>query len=99
MPIMLGSDNCWLNGKNHKELALLQECPYDPRGYFIIKGTEKVMLIQEQMTRNRILIEPDSKTHTIIASCASVTLETKTRLVVFVPKYNFWLFYRGFWQT
>ena len=45
MPIMLGSSNCWLSGKNHEELARIKECPYDPRGYFIIKGSEKVVLI------------------------------------------------------
>lgn len=47
MPIMLGSSNCWLSGKTHEELARIKECPYDPRGYFIIKGSEKVVLIQE----------------------------------------------------
>ena len=47
MPIMLGSSNCWLTGKNHEWLAKKKECPYDPRGYFIIKGSEKCVLIQE----------------------------------------------------
>jgi DNA-directed RNA polymerase beta subunit len=27
--------------------------------YFIVKGTEKVILIQEQLSKNRILIEMD----------------------------------------
>ena len=45
MPMMLGSSNCWLAGKTHEELARIKECPYDPRGYFIIKGVEKVLLI------------------------------------------------------
>tara|TARA_B110000285_G_C14659993_1_gene395665 strand:+ start:268 stop:456 length:189 start_codon:yes stop_codon:yes gene_type:complete len=45
MPIMLGSSNCWLSGKSHEELAKIKECPYDPKGYFIIKGSEKVVLI------------------------------------------------------
>jgi hypothetical protein len=31
----------------------LQECPHDPGGYFVVRGTEKVILIQEQMSRNR----------------------------------------------
>lgn len=30
----------------HQELAsVAKECPYDPRGYFIVKGVEKVILI------------------------------------------------------
>lgn len=56
MPIMLGSSHCWLNGKSPSELAMLKECIYDPRGYFIIKGSEKVLLIQEQMIENRIIV-------------------------------------------
>ena len=45
MPIMLGSSSCWLDGMSHEELARKKECPYDPRGYFIVKGVEKVILI------------------------------------------------------
>jgi DNA-directed RNA polymerase beta subunit len=30
---------------SHEQLAKAKECPYDPRGYFIIQGVEKVILI------------------------------------------------------
>ena len=60
----------------------MKECLYDPRGYFIIKGTEKVALIQEQMAKNRMIIEKDSKTKQILASVACDTLDTKSRLEV-----------------
>ena len=39
----------------------LQECPYDPGGYFIVKGVEKAILIQEQLSKNRIIVELDAK--------------------------------------
>ena len=39
---MLRCSNCVLQGKSDAELAQLKECPYDPGGYFIIRGTEKV---------------------------------------------------------
>ena len=45
MPMMLGASNCWLANMNHEQLARIKECPYDPRGYFIVKGVEKVILI------------------------------------------------------
>jgi DNA-directed RNA polymerase III subunit RPC2 len=45
IPIMLGCSKCVLVGKTHEELAAMKECPYDPRGYFIVKGYEKVILI------------------------------------------------------
>jgi DNA-directed RNA polymerase III subunit RPC2 len=84
MPIMLGSNHCYLRNMNLQELAEIKECPYDPRGYFIIKGNEKVVLMQEQMSRNRILIEKDQKLSCIVANCASVTLETKSRITVLI---------------
>uniref|UniRef100_A0A0D9Z8N6 DNA-directed RNA polymerase n=1 Tax=Oryza glumipatula TaxID=40148 RepID=A0A0D9Z8N6_9ORYZ len=61
LPIMLRSHACVLNGKDEAELARYGECPLDPGGYFIVKGTEKVILIQEQLSKNRIIIDTDSK--------------------------------------
>jgi DNA-directed RNA polymerase III subunit RPC2 len=53
MPIMLRSNKCHLAGKSHAELARMTECPLDPGGYFVVKGTEKVILVQEQLSKNR----------------------------------------------
>ena len=38
IPIMLRSRKCWLRGKGDRELEDAKECPYDPGGYFIVKG-------------------------------------------------------------
>ncbi|XP_012274879.1 DNA-directed RNA polymerase III subunit RPC2 isoform X2 [Orussus abietinus] len=78
MPIMLRSSNCVLTGKSHFELAKMNECPHDPGGYFVVNGQEKVILIQEQLLRNRVILEDDSK-GCIIASCNSSTHERKTK--------------------
>lgn len=78
MPIMLRSSNCVLHKKSEAELAKMNECPHDPGGYFIINGQEKVILIQEQMVRNRIILEEDSR-DCIVASCNSFTHEKKTK--------------------
>jgi DNA-directed RNA polymerase III subunit RPC2 len=51
------SSRCVLNARNHADLAKLNECPYDPGGYFIVKGAEKVLLMQEQLAHNRVLLE------------------------------------------
>nr|CAB3473384.1 unnamed protein product [Digitaria exilis] len=61
MPIMLRSYPCILHAKDEAELAKLGECPLDPGSYFIVKGTEKVILIQEQLSKNRIIIDTDNK--------------------------------------
>lgn len=46
-------DRCSLWKQDEKTLAQKQECPLDPGGYFIVKGTEKVILVQEQLSKNR----------------------------------------------
>lgn len=61
LPIMLKSNRCVLTGSSEERLAEMRECPLDPGGYFIVKGTEKVILVQEQMSKNRIIVEVDSK--------------------------------------
>ena len=56
IPIMLRSDKCVLHGKSPLELAALKECEYDPGGYFVVKGTEKVILMHEQLSKVRKII-------------------------------------------
>ena len=75
MPIMLRSEKCMLRNKSERELAKMKECPYDPGGYFIVKGVEKVILIQEQLSKNRVILEEDSKGDV----CASITSSTHER--------------------
>jgi len=43
-------------------------------GYFITKGVERVMLIQEQLSKNRVILEEDAK-----GVCASITSSTHER--------------------
>ena len=53
LPIMLRSARCHLSGKSEAEMARMHECPLDPGGYFVVRGTEKVILVQEQLSKNR----------------------------------------------
>ncbi|KAG2093034.1 hypothetical protein BD769DRAFT_1520741 [Suillus cothurnatus] len=81
LPIMLRSNKCVLTGRNEAQLARMTECPLDPGGYFVVKGTEKVILVQEQLSKNRIIVETDSVKGVVQASCTSSThggLKSKT---------------------
>ena len=71
IPVMLRSDLCHLKGKNEKELARMGECPMDPGGYFVVKGTEKVILVQEQLSKNRIIVMTDPKKDVVTAEVTS----------------------------
>ncbi|WIA33788.1 hypothetical protein OEZ86_006901 [Tetradesmus obliquus] len=78
MPLMLRCDRCLLHNKSEPELYKLGECPLDPGGYFIVRGTEKVILIQEQLSKNRIIIDTDQHGE-VVASVTSSTHERKSK--------------------
>ena len=82
MPIMLRSNKCILNGASEDVMAKLNECPLDPGGYFIVNGTEKVILVQEQLSKNRIIVEADEKKNIVQASVTSSTHERKSKTYV-----------------
>ncbi|CAF2237425.1 unnamed protein product [Brassica napus] len=56
VPIMLRSTYCTLNGNSEKDLTELGECPFDQGGYFIINGSEKVLIAQEKMSTNHVYV-------------------------------------------
>ncbi len=57
LPIMLKSAFCRLAAMTPEELVEAGEDPRDPGGYFIINGSERVLVTQEDLAPNRILIE------------------------------------------
>ncbi len=96
MPIMLRSSNCVLSGnKTHSQLAQLGECPLDPGGYFIIRGVEKVILIQEQLSKNRIIIDLDSS-DSVGASVTSSTHERKSKTNIILKHGKIYLKHNSF---
>lgn len=82
LPIMLRSANCVLSGKSESEMAALGECPLDPGGYFICKGVERVVLTQEQLSKNRIIIDKDK--NTLCATVTSSTHERKSQTTIII---------------
>jgi DNA-directed RNA polymerase III subunit RPC2 len=89
MPMMLRSAKCVLSGKSEAELSVLNECAIDPGGYFIVRGQEKVILVQEQLSKNRVIVE--SFKGIIQASVTSHTANVKTKTYVLEKKGLLWL--------
>ncbi|OTB02756.1 hypothetical protein M426DRAFT_61544 [Hypoxylon sp. CI-4A] len=56
LPIMIKSKACHLSGESEDDLFLLNECPYDQGGYFIINGSEKVLIAQERSAANIVQV-------------------------------------------
>lgn len=57
LPIMLKSKFCHLSELNRDELIKKGEDPEDPGGYFIVNGSEKVLIDMEDLASNRMLVE------------------------------------------
>jgi DNA-directed RNA polymerase II subunit RPB2 len=56
LPIMLHSKLCPLRNQPRNILMEMGECPYDQGGYFIIDGSEKVVVAQERPAYNTLYI-------------------------------------------
>nr|VZI45905.1 unnamed protein product [Spirometra erinaceieuropaei] len=95
MPLMLKSSACVLHGKSPSELMKLKECPHDPGGYFIINGSEKVILMQEQMSKNRILVEGDTSKG-MVCSVTSSSAQTKSKTNILLKDGRFFLQHNSF---
>ena len=61
MPIMIGSDACNIVDFDDDELIQIGEDPADPGGYFIVNGSERVLMTSEDLAPNKILAEYDTK--------------------------------------
>eukprot|EP00667_Euglena_gracilis_P000465 EG_transcript_464 len=56
IPIMLKSNYCHLLDMLPDELPEVGECPHDQGGYFVINGSEKVLIAQEKMSPNHVYV-------------------------------------------
>ncbi|MFT4304807.1 MAG: DNA-directed RNA polymerase subunit B'' [Candidatus Woesearchaeota archaeon] len=60
LPIMLKSKNCHLSKLSKEELVEKGEDPDDPGGYFIVNGTEKVLVNIEDLAANKMLVNKET---------------------------------------
>ncbi|PWN45672.1 beta and beta-prime subunits of DNA dependent RNA-polymerase [Ceraceosorus guamensis] len=56
VPIMLKSKYCWLRNVDETQSYHMKECPLDSGGYFVINGSEKVLIAQERMAANHVYV-------------------------------------------
>ncbi|WP_442920353.1 DNA-directed RNA polymerase subunit B'' [Methanococcoides sp.] len=57
LPVMIKSEICNLVGISDAEMIQHGEDPLDPGGYFIVNGTERVVMTLEDLAPNKILTE------------------------------------------
>lgn len=60
LPIMVKSKLCYLSSMSKDELIANKEDPNDPGGYFIVNGTERVLVSIEDLVSNRLIVTKES---------------------------------------
>nr|AJQ24545.1 RNA polymerase II subunit 2 [Periglandula ipomoeae] len=82
LPIMVKSKICHLSRETDESLFMVNECPYDQGGYFVINGSEKVLIAQERSAANIVQVfkkaQPSPYTYTAEIRSA---LEKGSRLI------------------
>jgi len=61
LPVMLKSKLCFLSQLAIEELIECGEDPNDPGGYFIINGSERVIVAMEDLAPNHVLVDVDTR--------------------------------------
>jgi DNA-directed RNA polymerase beta subunit len=84
LPIMLKSKACLLSGLSEEGLIRAGEDPEDRGGYFIINGTERSLIIVEDLAPNRIVTSRETVAgkEVIIAKVFSVRQGFRSRVTV-----------------
>lgn len=84
LPIMVKSKRCSLYGATEEELTTLGEDPKDPGGYFIINGSERVVVAMEDLAPNKIMVDVEGTeiNTTYKAKVFSTTVGFRARIEV-----------------
>ncbi|KAH9330038.1 hypothetical protein KI387_002146, partial [Taxus chinensis] len=82
IPIMVKSSLCHLSSLTCKELLKEGVCSFDVGGYFIIKGTEKVFIAQEERCTSRIWVSNVPNWMAIYTPCTSGFVRNKNKVIV-----------------
>lgn len=81
LPIMLKSRACTLRNRSEHELYAYQECPFDQGGYFIINGSEKVLISQERSAANIVQVFKKKGSPTPFVAEIRSAVEKGSRLI------------------
>ncbi|HMH09062.1 MAG TPA: DNA-directed RNA polymerase subunit B'', partial [Candidatus Nitrosopolaris rasttigaisensis] len=66
MPVMVKSNACILHNLPDTKLVELGEDPRDPGGYFVINGSERVVVGLEDLSYNKIIVDSEETTGALL---------------------------------
>lgn len=91
VPIMLRSLFCVLSDKDDADLSDLGECIYDQGGYFVVNGSEKVIIAQERLSNNHVYAfqkKQPSKFSWVVETRSQVEKSTRPVSTLYIQMYQ-----------
>ena len=91
VPVMLKSRCCLIHGLKDIDLAKVGECVFDQGGYFVINGSEKVIIAQERMSNNHVYVfkkQQPSKFEWVCETRSHVTKGKRPTSTMFMQMYG-----------
>jgi len=82
LPVMLKSRLCHLDNMTREELIETNEDPDDPGGYFIINGSERVLVSIEDLAPNRIMVSKEKDGQIITSKVFSTRYGFRARCAI-----------------
>jgi len=82
LPVMLKSKLCHLDNMTEEELIEAGEDPYDPGGYFVINGSERVLVSIEDLAPNRIMVSNEKDGAVVTSKVFSTRFGFRARCVL-----------------
>jgi DNA-directed RNA polymerase II subunit RPB2 len=79
IPVMLHSRYCLLNGKPKEFLRQAGECPHDQGGYFVVGGSEKVLVSRQEQAFNTFYISKKDRDPLLMTFASISSLNPETR--------------------
>ncbi len=80
IPIMAKSKYCVLT--TNMDTTNMNECRYDPGGYFIVNGNEKVVISQDRISENKTFVFTNTKAGTAYSHLAEIRSVSESRFGV-----------------
>jgi DNA-directed RNA polymerase subunit B len=87
IPVMLKSKLCFLSQLSREELISAGEDPDDAGGYFVVNGSERVIVAMEDLAPNRVIVDIDDKGTAPVyqAKIFSTTVGFRARIELKLP--------------
>lgn len=96
LPVMLKSGLCYLSEMTEDEQIEAGEDPQDPGGYFVINGSERVLVAIEDLAPNRVIISKEKRSGKDVVMVRIFSVRDSFRAKVNVERKPEGIFYVSF---